>query len=925
MKSFSYTFAQKKQKKIKISCTNRDPYLNYSTLIRSDYDNLSGIKFIEYVKDIHITNITKEFVKYFNNFITTTGTHDLSNFFDIEIKNISTNLEKILNNANNDTINYSLVKKNNYNQDCGMKITEIYNSNYKFIILTEQSHLETFVSSIEKLETKNGKEFIKMYDKYKVSLKSFILNDPKINLLEKLPFTININNQITNLTNLLPNQKPTDKKYTDNEIFKYIKLLQTQPLFDINNNAIYKNIINHQDNNVIQKKIFSFQIDNDLSINNFSLLNNNNESISLHETHKFNLNNKIKNNILEKYTNEKVNVYDESILEMNMIQINHLNFLNIKNSVENSNKNKNNDRNEIVIFNNLLSTHDSYDKLFSSIKENVSITNSNSLTYNNFNIEDVLINFVNNNLNVDNVLKLKKNNSNKYLNEPINKNKKKIFDEIIYFDFGKKYNNNLKDLLGSFVDESIEKINLNELIVKNNNSLKKINSENNMNEMPFLNMKNKSKINSEVNIFKEPNLIKQENKYNYNNNEIMKSTFKINNKLSIVSINSEKINVNIKEPNLNEIFSSINNIKIPNINKFIPEKTHEFENKTNTNNFELNIEKDKNITNFNNFLKNNITNINNNVSLEDVKKKYILNNLRNCCKCIVNVYQLVYNKNKIATGLGDFIRGSYFVIEFCKKYNFKYFIDLSNHPIKFFLKNYCKINLCERNKNIYKKINKFEDNNFNPVIDKYNFIHNLSDEEINSKFIEYLINEPIYNSNVYIYNTTFPKEGLSNNYKIIMRQIFEPTTRMELLINVKLKMLNLKPYSYEVIHIRCGDEYISNENINYNSINLKFIMNDFEKLNSNKKYLLISDNNFIKTMMKEKFNFINILYHDIIHTGENNEILVKKLENTILDFYLISRSKNVISYSVYKHGSGFSKWCAFTYDIPYYCKYFGKS
>lgn len=233
------------------------------------------------------------------------------------------------------------------------------------------------------------------------------------------------------------------------------------------------------------------------------------------------------------------------------------------------------------------------------------------------------------------------------------------------------------------------------------------------------------------------------------------------------------------------------------------------------------------------------------------------------------------------------------------------------------------MSLSEKTKHIYKKINKFEDNNFNPVIDKHNFIHNLSNEQIQPIFIEYLLNQSTYDTNVYIYTTTFPKEGLSNNDKIIMRNIFEPTNRMELLINVKLKMLNLKPYSYEVIHIRCGDEHISSKNINYNSVNFEILLNDFEKLNPNRKYLLISDNNLIKTIMKEKFDFINILYHDIIHTGENHEILVKQLENTILDFYLISRSKNVMSYSVYKHGSGFSKWCAFTYDIPYYCKYFG--
>jgi hypothetical protein len=175
---------------------------------------------------------------------------------------------------------------------------------------------------------------------------------------------------------------------------------------------------------------------------------------------------------------------------------------------------------------------------------------------------------------------------------------------------------------------------------------------------------------------------------------------------------------------------------------------------------------------------------------------------------------------------------------------------------------------------------------------------------------------------MFVYTIAFPNEGMINNYKKIMKDIFKPTNKMELLINIKLKMLNLKSYSYEIIHIRCGDDFLLNGKITHN-INIKFILSELNNLNPNKKYLLISDNNYIKHFIKEKYNFINILHHAMVHTGENREIIIKKLENTMLDFYLISRSKNVMSYSVYHHGSGFSKWCAFTHDIPYYCKYFG--
>jgi hypothetical protein len=918
MKYFSYTISQKKQKKIKISCTNRDPYLNHPTLIRSDYNNASGIKCIEYMKDIHITNITNEFVKYFNAFITKTGTQDLSNFFDIEIKNISTNLEKLLNNANNDVIDYSVFGEKNVNHDCGMKINEMYSSNYKFIVSTEQSHLETFLSSIEqieKLENKNSTEFMKIHEKSKITLNSFILSDTKIDKSEKIPFTINVNknSKISTLTNLLPTQEYTNVIHSDDEIFKYVKLLQSQSPFNINDNVIYKNIINHQNDNIIEKTIFSFQINDNLIANDFLLLDDN-KLISVHENHQFKINDNPKNNILEKCIDEKVEPYNNPILEMNIVKINNFNFLNIKKS--HGNGNTNNSRDEIVIFNNLLPKPDIHNTLFSSINDDKSISNYNNYDNGSNNtITNVFTNVsTNNNLNIDNILKLGKKDIDKNIksNEKINSNTFHNPNNLIITKHCFE-----KEMFSNILNDHSLKTNT---IIKNKEN--KENKENYKHEIPFVNMNmvNMPNLLSKINIFDDKNLFKEE-KYDYTENEVIHTNFKINNKLSIIPINDEKVKVYTKETISDTIFSSINTIQKFNINKFIPENFQEFENKNNQNNVELNININKNITQFNNFFKNNI----NNKTLEDVKKKYTLNNLYSYCKCIINVYQLVYNENKIATGLGDFIRGSYFIIEFCKKHNFKYFIDLSNHPIKFFLKKYCNISLNEKTKNIYKKINKFEDNNFNPVIDKHNFIHNLPNEEINSKFVEYLLNEPAYNSNLYVYNTTFPKEGFSNNDKIIMRQIFEPTTRMELIINVKLKMLNLKPYSYEIIHIRCGDEYISNETINYNSVNFEIILNDLEKLNPNKKYLLISDNNFIKTFVKERFNFINILYHDIIHTGENHELIVKKLENTILDFYLISVSKNVMSYSVYTHGTGFSKWCAFTYDIPYYCKYFGKS
>ena len=54
---------------------------------------------------------------------------------------------------------------------------------------------------------------------------------------------------------------------------------------------------------------------------------------------------------------------------------------------------------------------------------------------------------------------------------------------------------------------------------------------------------------------------------------------------------------------------------------------------------------------------------------------------------IVNVYQPEYNNHVKASGFGDFIRGTYFIIQFCEKYNLEYDVQM-NHPFRKYLKKY---------------------------------------------------------------------------------------------------------------------------------------------------------------------------------------------------------------------------------------------
>jgi hypothetical protein len=282
---------------------------------------------------------------------------------------------------------------------------------------------------------------------------------------------------------------------------------------------------------------------------------------------------------------------------------------------------------------------------------------------------------------------------------------------------------------------------------------------------------------------------------------------------------------------------------------------------------------------------------------------------------IENIYQLKYNNDINASGLGDFIRGSYFLMQFCKKYNISYNINLLNHPISQFLDIY-------KNKNSlnYTNINKFGNTNHNPHILHNDIITNIYDDSIDNEFLNFLSKQTVFNKTIYIYTITYPTNTIDQAHKETMKKIFKPTDNLSLLVDIKLTNLQLVKYKFEIIHIRYGDQYLIDSDETINETKFMTIISELKKLNSSKIYLLISDNNIIKKKILKYYPFLKTDFCEITHTGEGVDINMNKLRNTMLDFYLISYSTKVMAFSIYNHGTGFSKWISETYNIPYSCQ-----
>jgi len=292
---------------------------------------------------------------------------------------------------------------------------------------------------------------------------------------------------------------------------------------------------------------------------------------------------------------------------------------------------------------------------------------------------------------------------------------------------------------------------------------------------------------------------------------------------------------------------------------------------------------------------------------------------------IYHVYQEKYKFNKNASGFGDFIRGAYFILEFCDLYNLNCKIKIV-HPIKDFL----QISNFDKNtidSDILENICFYKNSNFlNWYVNDDNVLTkpNLGINYVNY-FINYINKIPIYDSAIYTYNIIYSPKKPLNKHKQIIKNILTPNLEMNEYINEKLLYLSLVKQNYSVIHIRYGDMFLINNKMQLEEKYINQLKKELSEIldknkSNNTKYLLISDNIIIKDIIVKLSSNIYTLFTDISHLGEGVILEKKKVKNTLLDFYLMSNANNIYAFSVYNHGSGFSQWCAETYDIPYVCK-----
>ncbi len=234
-------------------------------------------------------------------------------------------------------------------------------------------------------------------------------------------------------------------------------------------------------------------------------------------------------------------------------------------------------------------------------------------------------------------------------------------------------------------------------------------------------------------------------------------------------------------------------------------------------------------------------------------------------------------------GLGDLIRGTFQLYQICRKHNISFELDFRNHPISQIMVKKSEL----KNKNS----STINFHIFLNTLEMENFILKAAKNEKKDLFI--MTNGCLPLSNIY-----------ARNFQKFINENFQLKSKYRKLLENSLP----SPKSYEVLHLRLGDDYLI-ENKNKITKNILMIL----KSNINKNTILISDSNYLKYYAKRNFS-ARILPTQPTHFGL--KINAKQTFDNFLEFNILKGANNIKTFSNYSWISGFVYIPSIIYEIP---------
>jgi hypothetical protein len=284
--------------------------------------------------------------------------------------------------------------------------------------------------------------------------------------------------------------------------------------------------------------------------------------------------------------------------------------------------------------------------------------------------------------------------------------------------------------------------------------------------------------------------------------------------------------------------------------------------------------------------------------LENAKHNFYNPNL----KKIVNVYQLNYKGGAKPPGFGDYLKSCFFLLHLCKALDLDFDMNFKNHPISKYL-------IVDKQENI----------DFSNVEYPYWAEHIFIENSGLDLFIKNL--NTVSSQNYYLFTNGWPIVKIRQKGVDIIRSKLVPNDFLIQHVRIFMSSLSLRPKQFITIHIRCSDDIFNNVS---NASKLQKFKNAVANISStyNCPCLILSNSNRAKYFIK-KLRFPNLCFKvsNVVHLGSgeaspNVTNFDDGILDTLKDFFVMSRSKLIVSMSVYDWGSCFSDMCSQLYSVP---------
>ena len=259
----------------------------------------------------------------------------------------------------------------------------------------------------------------------------------------------------------------------------------------------------------------------------------------------------------------------------------------------------------------------------------------------------------------------------------------------------------------------------------------------------------------------------------------------------------------------------------------------------------------------------------------------------------INTVCLVWSNKKTNTktnhGFGDKIRGLIYAHRYFKTKNnsIEIMVDATN-------------DICG---DILKNVKSKFTNIINDV--KINYI--TKEDDMNSL--------EIYNNDtIFMYTNISISDKISDEEKNIAKYISEPNTNIK--VEIENKLLRI-PNNFTIKHFRFNDA-VFKKDVDQHDTTFKTFFDFLKRDYLETDILITNSKNFTKYAIEK----LNIKYIDcdnnicdVGHIGESTDY--NTVKNSYIEYYIISKSKKIMSYTCYPGVSNFVLWPSKIYDIPF--------